>query len=127
MHESTPRRVLVAASISCCSKRRCAPIQSADQNIRPAGPPWRECALPGAEITTEKKSLCVRQHAPDFRRVSRVHLHRAAKMAHALRLLRAQQMAFERVRAHDLAAFRHSKALGGAAMRFQFANFWFCF
>jgi hypothetical protein len=35
-------------------KRHCAPIQSADQNIRPAGPPWRECALPGAEITAEK-------------------------------------------------------------------------
>jgi|SRR5271169_3953492 len=23
-----------------------------DQNIRPAGPPWRECALPGAEKTS---------------------------------------------------------------------------
>jgi hypothetical protein len=113
-----------------------------DQNIRPAGPPWRESALPGAEkirflirpylrhelgTKYKKRSLSVRQHPPDFRRVGWIHLHRAAKMTHALGLFRAQQMALECVRAHDLAVFRYSKALRRAAMRFQFANFWFCF
>jgi len=37
-------------------------------------------------------------------------------MAHAFRLFRAEQMAFECVRAHDFAGLRYPEALGGAPM-----------
>ncbi len=96
----------------------CSDPNSQDQNIRPAGPPWREYALPGAGMNYENETLRVRQHPPDFLRVRRIHLDRPAQMAHALRLFRAQQMALERVRAHDFAGLRYAEALGGAAMRF---------
>jgi hypothetical protein len=96
----------------------CSDPNPQDQNIRPAGPPWREYALPGAGTNYENETLRVRQHAPDFLRVRRINLDRPAKMAHALRLFRAEQVALECVRAHDFAGLRYAEALGGAAMRF---------
>jgi len=32
----------------------CSDPNLRDQNIRPAGPPWRECALPDAERTNSR-------------------------------------------------------------------------
>jgi|ERR1700723_1910441 len=130
-HESSPRRVLVAASISWYLKRRSDPIS----RIRnPAGRPavaGKRAAWRGKNkflvrpylrhelrTTSKKGSLSVRQHAPDLRSVGRINLHRPAKMAHALRLFGAKQMALECVRAHDLAVLRNTEALGRAAMRF---------
>jgi hypothetical protein len=96
----------------------CSDPNPQDQNIRPAGPPWREYALPGAEMNYENETLRVRQHAPDFLRVRRIDLDRPAKMAHAFRLFGAEQMALERVRPHDFAGLRYAEALGGATMCF---------
>jgi hypothetical protein len=96
----------------------CSDPNQSDQNIRPAGPPWREYALPGAGMNYENETLRVRQHAPDFLRVRRIDLDRAAQMAHALRLFCAEQMALECVRAHDFACLRYAESFRGAAMRF---------
>ena len=129
-HESSPRRVLLAASIPNYVKRRCAPIlilriRTSGRQARRGGNARclaRKLQIPrplrGFGTTKNERRLRVRQHAPDLLRVRRINLHRAAKMAHAFRLLRAEQMALERVRAHDLAGFRYSKAFRGATMRF---------
>jgi hypothetical protein len=96
----------------------CSDPNQRDQNIRPAGPPWRNCALPGAGMTYEKGTLSVRQHAPDFLRVRWIDFDRVAKMPHAFRLFRAEQMALECMRAHDFTGLGYVKALRRATMSF---------
>jgi hypothetical protein len=128
--------------IECCiRKRQIAPIPKCAGPEHPAGRPtvaglraaWRgkeQIPHPLREfgMTTEnQRRLSVRQHAPDLWRIGRIDLHRSPQMAHALRLLRPQQMALERVRAHDFPRFRDVEALRRAAMSFQLANFWLSF
>lgn len=65
------------------------------------------------------KFLGVRQLAMNFRGIARRHLDLFSQPAHALRLLRPQQVPSSGMMPHHFAGRCHLKALRGSAMRLQ--------
>jgi hypothetical protein len=96
---------------------------------RPTG--TRE-ALSGAEETSLNQNLilaklqAVRQLPADPSRVVGTHHDGFTQAPHALRLLRAEQMALAGMHPHDFARGRDLETFGRAAVRLQL-EFYFCF
>jgi len=96
--------------------RRTASYPDRNRETRPAGTRY---ALPGTEKNSNRNLDAVRQREPHIPHVRFIDGDGLAQLAHAARLLRAEQVAHAGMPAHEFAGRGLFEALGSAAVRLQ--------